>query len=73
MYAPTLSQPFINAIHMQMLQHSSKLIQKNNYLLNSFQFIKDIINQNEQKNYWRYSMDNYTYISSYIYSSYMPK
>ena len=38
MYAPTLSQQFINAIHMQMLQHSSKLIQKNNYLLNSFQF-----------------------------------
>ena len=42
MYAPTLSQQFINAIHMQMPQHSSKLIQKTNYLLNDL--LEDIIN-----------------------------
>ena len=33
MNATTLSQQFINAIHMQMLQDSSKLIHKNNSLL----------------------------------------
>ena len=49
MYTSTLSQKFINAIHMQMLQHSLKLIQKNNYLLNHFNLLQDIIN--EQKNY----------------------
>ena len=36
MNATTLSQQFINASHMQMLQHSLTLIHKTNFLPNTF-------------------------------------
>ena len=59
---------------MQMLQQFSKLMKKNNYLINSFQFTTIYHYQNEHKDYWRYSMDNHTYIKSYFFNStYIPK
>ena len=42
--------------------------------LTHFNLLQDIINLNDQKNNWRYSMDNHTYFNSYIFhSTYMPK
>ena len=68
MNATTLSQQFINVSHMQILQHSSKLIHKNNYLLNSFQFTIWYHQPKwTKKTYSEYPIDNHTYFSSHFF------